>query len=258
MYSLKDLLERNPYGSANDRIVALSAGDVPDLPPDWAQAAGGSFGAYALQVFELARNVIVWWTPAKVEHEGLRMAGDVEGPSTLSQEAYAFRAIYLQVASMIATSVYRVGAHLSGVVYVEMLRDLLHEAVTTLERKAQQVEARAMDLRMRYDAQKLRAMLGSLKVSPKLEQLIEAAQQDTETTAHLLHLGEEIGDILQQTARDAASIKSIAELHWARVHNKEVEEKRLTTVVSKLGAKAGETAFKHLLDALVDAATRRF
>lgn len=259
MYTLKELLERgNPYQSAEGGLVALSAGGVPDMPPEWAQAAGGSFGSYALKVFDLARNVIMWWTPTRVEHEALRMAGDVEGPSILSQEAYAFRAIYLQVASLIAQSVYRVGAHLSGVVYVQMLRDLLHEAVTTLESKAQQVEARAMDLRLRYDAQKLRVMLGALEISPKLEKLIEAAQADNETTEHFRQMGEEITGILKQTAGDAASIKLIVESHWDRVRNKDVEEKKVTTMMAKFGAKAGETAFKHFLDAVVDAATRRF
>ncbi len=60
------------------------------------------FITYERNVFSLARNVIMWWTPARVEHEALRLTGDVEGSSVLSEEAYAFRAIYLRVASLIA------------------------------------------------------------------------------------------------------------------------------------------------------------
>jgi len=106
MYTLKELLERgNPYGS-EVRILALTAGDVPDAPGQWSY--GNPFTTYAKNLFNLARNVIMWWTPARIEHEALRMAGDVEGPSILSDEAYAFRGIYCQLASIRANSVYTV------------------------------------------------------------------------------------------------------------------------------------------------------
>src|SRR4051812_24740062 len=105
MYSLKDVLAHgNPYGSDAKRVVARSAGDVPDVSAQW--RSSDPFPVYARNVFELARTVIIWWTPAQVEHEALRMAGDAPGPSVLSEEAYAFRCIYLHLASMIAGSIH--------------------------------------------------------------------------------------------------------------------------------------------------------
>ncbi len=205
--------------------------------------------SYGQTVFELARNVIMWWTPARVEHEALRMAGDVEGPSVVSEEAYAFRGIYLQFASLIAQSLH-VAGHLSIVRQVDMLCDLIQEAVTTLERKAQQVEARAMDLRLRYDAQKLRAMLGALDVSPKLEKLIEAAQRDTESQEHLLGLAGEVAEVLKQTARDTGTIKFIADAHWDRVLDKDAQAKKVSTTVKRVGGITLDAGVKALLDFL--------
>jgi hypothetical protein len=267
MHSLKGILERgNPYGSSDGRRpVALSAGDVPDSPGNWGTAYGGPFLTYANNVFQLARNVIMWWTPARVEHEALRMAGDVEGPSVLSEEAYAFRAIYLQIASMIVESS---GLYLMSVIdqrdaigtirYANLLRELLEEAVTTLERKAQQVEARATDLRARHDAQKLRAMLGALDVSPKLEKLIEAAQKDNESRDHLLQLAGEVSDALKQSARNTESIKLYAEWWWDGRLEKEADAKKVTTLVAKLGEKTGDALLKNLMAALIEAMKRQF
>jgi hypothetical protein len=230
--------------------VALSAGDVPDLPGDWAQTAGGSFGTYALRVFDLTRSVIMWWTPARVELEALRMAGDVEGPSVVSEEAYAFRAIYLQVASIIAQSVYRAGAHLSGVRAVEMLRDLLHEAVTTLERKAEQVEARAMDLRMRYEAQKLRAMLAGLDVSSKLGELIEAAQRGTEAQEHLVKLAGQLREPVLRAERALGSIALVVDWHWDPVLDKDAEAKKIIATLKRMGASTLDATVQAFLGAL--------
>src|SRR5713101_5033186 len=237
MYELKDLLERrgDPYASTGGRPVALSAGDVPDLPTDWSNS--GPFTSYERNVYNSARNVVMWWTPARVEHEALRMAGDVEGPSILSQEAYVFRAIYLQVASMIAQSVYRVGTHLSGVVNVEMMRDLLHEVVSTLDRKAEQVEARAMDLRMRYDAQKLRAMLAGLDVSSRLGQLIEAAQRGSEAQEHLVKLAGELREPVARAERALGSIAQVVDWQYDRVLDKDAEAKKISTTLKRVGDK---------------------
>jgi hypothetical protein len=255
MYTLKELLQErgNPYGSSKDRIVAHTAGDVPDT--DWSRSE--PFISYQCNAFNLVSNVIMWWTPARVEHEALRMAGDVEGPSVLSEEAHAFRGIYLKLASLIADSVHIVSAQ-SVVKHVEMLRDLLQEAVTTLERKAQQIEARAMDLRIRYDAQKLRAMLGALDVSPKLGQLIEAAQRGNEAQDHLLRIAGQLGDVLRQTARDAESIKFIADSYWDRVLDKDGEAKKVTTMVARVSEKTGDALLKSLMAALIEAAKRQF
>jgi hypothetical protein len=128
--------------------------------------------------------------------------------------------------------------------------DLIHEAVLTLERKAQQVEARAMDLRMRYDAQKLRATLGALDVSPKLERLIEAAQRDNESQGHLLQLAGEVRDVLKQSARDTESIKLVADWLWDSKLDKDAEAKRLSTTLKRMGASTLDATVHALLTAL--------
>lgn len=257
MYGLNEVLARgNPYGSDTNRIVALTAGDVPDVPAQWHPS--DPFPTYARNVFQLARSVIIWWTPAQVEHEALRMASDAPGPSVLSEEAYAFRCIYLQLASMIAGSIHTQHTGHSGVRYIETLRSLLAEAVNTLEHKAQQVEARAMDHRMRYDAQKLRAMLGAMDVSPKLGELIEAAQRGTDTQQHLVELAGAVSEVLRQTAQNTDSIKFIAESYWDRSLDKDAEAKKVTTLMAKVGEKTGDALLKVLIGALVDLAKTQF
>ena len=255
MYSLVDLLAHgDPYGPTAGGIVALKAGDVPDISPQWTPAS--PFALYAGNVFNLARTVIMWWTPARVEHEALRMAGNESGPSVLSQEAYAFRGIYLQLATLIVESLPSLHPDHSGRRHIEMRRDLLEQAVSTLERKAQQVEARAMDLRMRYDAEKLRSMLGALDVSPKLGRLIDCAQRDNEAHEHLAQVAEEVGEALRQTVRSVKSIQFIADSYWDHALDKRAEARRVTTMVEKIGETTGDAMLKALMSALVDTARR--
>jgi len=264
MYELKDLLQRGGdlYAPNTRRPVALSAGDVPDLPTDWSNS--GPFTSYERNVYNSARNVVMWWTPARVEHEALRMAGDVEGPSILSQEAYVFRAIYMQIALLIAEwmhvqharAVYNPPEHVesrqAAIVarQTEMFRDLVHEAVLTLERKAQQVEARAMDLRMRYDAQKLRTMLVGLDVSTKLGQLIEEAQRENEAQSHMLKLLADLREPVEQGARALGSVSLVVDACWDRTLHNDAEARRLKTTLAKMGDKATDAALKAFFTAL--------
>ncbi len=255
MYSLKDWLESgNPYEITGGRAVALTAGDVPEVDVHRLDA----FISYQRNSFNLARNVILWWTPPRVEHEALRMAGEVEGPSVLSEEAYAFRAIHLLLASLLADSIHTLPPQLSPTRHVEMLRDLLHEAILVLEQKAQQVEARAMDLRLRYDAERLRSILGALDVSPKLGELIEAAQRKGETDEHLLQLAAQVRDLLKQTARDTDTIKFIADSYWDGKLDKDAEAKKITTMVARIGEKTADALLKSFMAALVDAIKRQY
>jgi len=263
--SLKDLLEHpgDPYASTGGRLVALSAGNVPELPTDWSNS--GPFTSYERKVFNLARNVVMWWTPARVEHEALRMAGDVEGPSILSQEAYAFRGIYMHIALQIAEwthvqnerALYNQAGHLetrqaaSVERQAEMFRDLLHEAVLALERKAQQVESRAMDLRLRYDAQRLRGMLAGLDVSTKLGELIEAAQRGTEAQEHLVRLAGELREPLMRAERALGSMSMVADWYWDRVLDKDAEAKKLKSVLAKLGNKTLDATLQGFFAAIL-------
>jgi hypothetical protein len=263
MYSLKELLERgSPYDSTGGTAVALTAGDVPDPPGNWTNS--GPFISYQRSVFNLARSVIMWWTPARVEHEALRMAGDVEGPSVLSEEAYTFRTIFMQTALLVAEWVH---AAQGLIVYqttgpaeaqeaatvsrqAEMMRDLLQEAVTALERKAQQMEARAMDLRMRYDAQNLRAMLAGLDVSTKLSTLMEAAQRGTEAQEHLNVLAVQLREPLLRAERALGSIALVADWQWDRVLDKDAEAKKLSTTMQRIGKSLADATVQAFLGAL--------
>jgi len=130
MHDLQNVLYKvDPYASLKGRLVALSAGDIPDVPANW--SVDDPFISYERNLFGLARQVLMWWTPARIEHEALRMAGDAEGPSILSEEAYAFRAIFMHIASLITESVHVIYSYSTKVTdasrgvakKVEMFRD---------------------------------------------------------------------------------------------------------------------------------------
>ena len=47
-------------------------------------------------VWRQARRVLLWWTPARVEEEALRRAGDDVDTSVIAREHHLFLAIYLK------------------------------------------------------------------------------------------------------------------------------------------------------------------
>jgi hypothetical protein len=213
-----NLEAKNPYASGT-RLVAMR---TPPIPP----APGGYSGADAEKVFrefagfgetlwELAQQVLFYWSPARLEQEALRRATDGSGTSIVAEEVtllvirfqnWIRLLLNWEHAQSAAESKHRHQALRRSV----LLRDAIEKTLDTLERRAMTVEGRALDLRLRVDHEKLRRTLANTDATNELVELIRgAAAPDAE--AHRAELAERLAAMDKKLETVALDVDFVAD-----------------------------------------------
>ena len=131
---------------------------------------------YGTNLMTLIRQVLVYWTPERIEQEALRRAADNPKASIIAQEVLVFSQIYYEWLDGLLSWLPIAGASSSGQsLRAQMVREQLSELLLTLERRAATAEARAMDYRMRYEFGQLRAVITHNDAITVIERLIREA-----------------------------------------------------------------------------------
>jgi len=128
----------------------------------------------------------------------------------------------------------------------------LVDALGVLERKAASAEARAMDLRLRADHQKIMQLIAGHELVSRVQQLIDAAAQSNVGQLELRRLVEELVPVVANAERALGSIDNAVDYVADKLRQHEDREpgrlKRLVAMLMTAAVGGGsEVLFTHLL-----------
>jgi hypothetical protein len=176
----QEQLEIDPY--VGREYLADSVGDPPSpFSAGEARAYWNHLEIYGRNLWKYSRMALNYWTPERVEQEAYRRAGDSPSVSKIAQEVARFNVVYgtwVELAqgllNAVATLLPRSGIDLQ----LSFMRESVAETLLALERRAQAAEQRASDLRVRYEFEKLRAVVSGRAMASEIAALIQAAVRD--------------------------------------------------------------------------------
>jgi hypothetical protein len=211
-------------------LVAQAVSDLLNEP----QVHDGSgvneaFIAHAQDLLRQAGRVVLWWTPRRVEDEALRRAADNQEPSIIAREHHLFLALYLYWEGLFVQWVpssetardstpdylFRHSQLLTR--RAGLLRDAIQNTLAIMERKAAAAEARAMDIRLRVDHQKLTAILAGQELVSHLEELVNLAEEGLSSQAHLRELVEQLSPFIEKAAQSLGSAETVADFAYDKL-----------------------------------------
>src|SRR6266446_4854255 len=187
--SLERDAKKNPY-SDGVKLIAYSVGELHNEPRSHdGSSVNDQFVSYAESIWRAAQRVLLWWTPARVEEEALRRAGDEVESSIIAQEHHLLLGAFMHWQGLLfrwAPSVDDAITNIPDYIRADergllkralYIRAALVDALGVLERKAASAETRAMDLRLRADHQKIVQLIAGHELVSRIQQLIDAAAQ---------------------------------------------------------------------------------
>ena len=253
--------EENPYErTGGKRLIAQMAGDLPNQPhsstnPNNIQGAE-TFLRYGENLQRLLRSVLLYWTPGRLETEALKRAGEVESPSSVAQEHHLFMAVFLDWSEMLYSWV---PGELSKNFHARragLLQQMLEASLGLLERKAASAETRAMDLRLRWDHERLAKVIAGQELSSKLAELIEAARDGAaENRQHLERLSEAMVPSIRKLEQALGSMAQVQDWTYDHVLLMEAKKPGALRAAGDLVAKGVSAALvKQLFEALLEMA----
>jgi hypothetical protein len=147
-----------------------------------------------------------------VEHEALRRAGDQPGTSVLAEETALFTIAYQNwLRILLNWENAQVGIEFSQYSrYLRrsvLIRSILSETLLALERKAAAVEARALDLRLRFDHDRILDQLAGREVASALVRIVGEAASNQETREHFESVARRLAELETSIAPKVARIE---------------------------------------------------
>jgi len=270
--------EQNPYQGG----VTLIARAVRELLNEPQQSAGysqnGEFVSFAEDLWRQARRAALWWTPARVEEEGLRRAGDDVSLSTIAREHHLFSALYLRWLDMLIRWGPLVDIRMPGTLEADAtllkrplgemrtsdpeatllkralyLRDAIGEVLGLLERKGAAAESRAMDIRLRLDHEKITRLIAGHELVSRLQELVDLAARGTEGQKHLRALVEQLVVPISNAAKELGSIENAVDFACDKlVQHQPKERGRLKAAAAILVTAAASSGTKVFFERLIE------
>lgn len=228
----RENLESNPYQGRE--YLADDVGQFPNMMGN-AETDWSSLHYFAREIWRLARMALNFWTPERVEEEAYRRAGDVPSVSKIARELARFNVIYGKWVEM--THDLMRWSHLDPYTHghVGYVRESISETLVALERRAQAAEQRATDLRLRYEFDKLRAVVTGRAMASEIAILIQDAIANAGTEQAVY---ERFAPRLDRLERDIQETKLetrfIADLAGEEFVAKQLPAKRVVGAAEKL------------------------
>jgi hypothetical protein len=211
-------LDIDPYApSYGTELIALR---VRDLAPQDERNPGG-LQRHGADIWRLAQQALLWWTPVRTEQEALKRAADDPQPSTLAREVALFTALFERYATHVV-EVVQIAQNLPFQASLQFQVDLLRGTLEALERRAQAAEARATDYRLRYEFDRLRQVVAGRELGSKIADLIEQASKNTDSVEHMRALVEEVRPTIARMERDLALVRTDVDYTAERVMEESV------------------------------------
>ena len=262
--TLEKETEVTPY-TPGVTLVARAAGDLLSEPRSHdGSSVNDDFIRYAANLLRQARRVALWWTPARVEQEALRRAGDEVEPSVIAREHHLFLAVYLTWDDLFvnwASSVEIIYSNVPDFTQKQeqllvrrghLLRGAVRDVLEVLERKAATAETRAMDIRLRIDHQRLSAIIAGHNLVSKLIQLVELAEKNLNSQDHLRDLAQQLLPMVRDAERSLGSIESAADFTYDKLLLQEAHAAgAMKRVVGALATAAFSSGTKVFLEQLL-------
>ncbi len=181
--------DENAYEKAAGQPLAQAL-TVPPLDQPKGKDAYLRFGE---ALWAVARQALSHWTPERMELEALRRANDSPVASLVAREAWLMMEKYQSWAARLVDIEVafgdRISAGFSPIVFRGgVVRERVVEAIGALERRATSVETRALDLRLRYEHERLRAELRKQELTSTLLEAMHAATRNPESEEHLKNI----------------------------------------------------------------------
>lgn len=161
-------------------------------------------------LLEMMHKALAYWTPERVEREALKRAQDAASPSVIAQEVAHFT-VYCNVLAMnitefVVSLLPRHVLHLAA--QADWLTTRLRDSLLALERRAAAAEQRAMDHRLRYDAERLRAIVARQELTSATMHAIQEALRDRENQDHLAEVAERLEQVTQTIAPTLEAVQA--------------------------------------------------
>jgi len=247
--------EQDPYRGESDLVSQRMRPLLNEPRSHDSSNVNWEFVEYAEELWRQARRVLLWWTPARVEEEALRRAGDDVDTSVIAREHHLFLAIYLKWlesfwrwAPTVEDEIVNVPAYTRTqerdlLRKARLLREGIVEVLGGLERKGAAAEAHAMDIRLRIDHEKIAQLIAGHDLVSRLRELVDLAAASNAGQQHLRELGEQLLGPVERAARVLGSIDNAADFACDKLVQMHPEKKSKLKVlaVALLSGAAGST-----------------
>jgi hypothetical protein len=128
-----------------------------------------------------------------------------------------------------------------------MLKDSISELLAGLERKGAGAEARAMDIRLRIDHERIVQLIAGQELVSQLQQLVEIASQSAASQEHLHSLPAELFPYIERAAKALGSIETAADYACDKLAHldpgKRTRLKSVATMLMMASVNAGTKTF---------------
>jgi hypothetical protein len=220
-HTLQVIINHNPYEGDRSKLVALRLPEITEPKKAWQHVEPSSqlFLSYGDTLWALMRQVLQYWTPSRMEQESLRRASSESGTSTLAEEVAIFTAAYFQWHTRVVDllSTWAQNKQLDGspvlaaIEKTRLVLAALGETLTALERRAASVEARATDLRLRYEFHQLRQELARRELTSHIVTAIREAAKNPESDQHLKSIVEKLSGLEERFSKFHGELQFIAD-----------------------------------------------
>jgi hypothetical protein len=233
---LEQEANKNPY-TAGVKLIAYGVGELLNEPRSHdGSDVNEELVRYAESIWRAAQRVLLWWTPARVEEEALRRAGDEVEPSIIAQEHHLLLGVFMHWQGLLfrwAPSIDDGVTNIPSYIHTDernrlkralYLRAALVDALGVLERKAASAEARAMDFRLRADHQKIMQLIAGHELVSRIQQLIDTAARNTAGQSEIRRLVEELVPVVANAERALGSIDNAVDYVADKIRQHEARE----------------------------------
>jgi hypothetical protein len=243
-------LESDPYAEKKTALLAATLpADGPHHPRGGELASVERFHAYGKTLLHLARRVLNYWTPERIEQQALRRAADNPPASVIAQEVAVFTVAHQAWSTILIDWIPVVTDGFSGATKARLIDQMIGDTILALERRAAAAEARAMDLRLRFGVEQLVNAVRQQDVASKLGQVIDQALRSGAESAEVKALLEKTEAMVAAMSKDFPKVSSDTEIvadiiygEWSRkeiVSGPYIERAKAVTVgVGKAAASA--------------------
>jgi hypothetical protein len=260
VFRVKDLekeMDRNPYDHGVT-LIAHRIGDLYNEPRSYdGSNINDQFVSHAEEIWRAAQQVLLWWTPARVEEEALRRANDEVEPSIIAREHHLLLGVFLHWQGLLL----RWAPHAAKsshpteqdcVRRAIFTRDAIVQALEILERKGAAAEARAMDIRLRIDHQKIAQLVAGHELVSRLQQIVDLQRDNTSGIEHLRRTVADLAGPIVNAERLMGSLENAADFACEKlVQGPPQQRSRVKVAVALLVNAAASSGTKVFLEHLL-------
>jgi hypothetical protein len=231
----KERLDVDPY--RDKQFLADIVSQSPNLGRSDALGDWRLLYEFGKDVWRLSRMALDFWSPKRVEEEAYRRAGNDPSVSKISEEVARFHVLYAKWVEQ-TQEVLQYANHIVLPVIERQssfMRESIAETLIALERRAQAAEQRATDLRIRYEFDRLRAVVTGRAMASEVASLIEDAIKNSGMERAVFErFAPQIARLEKDIEETKLDTRFIADLAGEEFMKKQLPAKRVASAAEKL------------------------